>query len=80
MRSVTGILNLAIDIYTAVIFAAIIISWVAPGSRHPLVQLVQRATEPVFSTVRKLLPDLGGIDLSPVVVLLALRGIQRYIL
>lgn len=75
-----GILNLAIDLYTYVIFAAIIISWVAPNSEHPAIQLVHRVTEPVFAPIRKMLPDLGGIDLSPIVVLLALRGVQRYVL
>lgn len=75
-----SLLHLVIEIYSLILIAAMVISWVAPASRHPLVLLVYRATEPVLAQVRKVLPPMGGIDFSAMVVLLALRGIARFLL
>lgn len=60
-----------------IVLAAVIISWVAPTSRNALVLLVRKLTEPVLAEIRKFMPDLGGIDLSPMALLLGLRLIQR---
>lgn len=67
-----GILIQIIEIYRYVVFAAVIASWVAPGSDHPIVRFLESVTEPVFAQVRKVLPQMGGIDLSPLVVLIGL--------
>lgn len=60
-----------------IVLAAVIISWVAPASRHPLILLVRKATEPVLAAIRKFMPDLGGLDLSPMILLVGLRLLQR---
>ncbi len=72
-----GLLLQLIDIYTYVVLAAVIASWVAPGSDHPIVRFLQRVTEPLFAAVRKILPPMGGIDLSPLAVLLGLNLLTR---
>lgn len=72
-----GILSLAIELYSFVVLAAVIISWVAPGSRHPAVQLVERLVEPALAPIRKVLPQAGGIDFSPMVLLLGLQLVRR---
>lgn len=74
---VQSLANEVINIYRYVVFAAIIASWVAPGSSHPLVVFLNRVTEPLLAPIRKVLPDLGGIDLSPIVLLFALHLVQR---
>ncbi len=51
----------------------VILSWVAPDPYNPVVRLVAEITEPVMAPARKILPPMGGLDLSPVVVLLALQ-------
>jgi YggT family protein len=51
----------------------VIASWVSPNAYHPALQLVERLTDPVITPVRRVLPDLGGLDFSPLV---ALVGIQ----
>lgn len=71
------ILIRAIEIYRYVVFAAVIASWVAPGSDHPIVRLLEKLTEPVFAPIRKILPAMGGFDLSPLVVLLGLSLLTR---
>jgi len=59
--------------YFVLIIARVIISWVASHSRHPLIPLVYQLTEPVLRPFSKLIPPIGGIDLSPLFALIALR-------
>lgn len=66
----------ALSIYRYIVFGAIIASWVAPGSTHPLVQFLYRVTEPLLAPIRKVLPDLGGIDISPIILLVGIHLLQ----
>lgn len=61
--------------YFVLIIARVIISWLANQSRHPLIPLIYQLTEPVLRPINKLLPSLGGIDLSPLIALIALRAL-----
>lgn len=79
-----GILAVAINIYFFAILAAIILSWIAPRSQHPAIALLYQLTEPVMDPARRLLPPLGGLDFSPILVFIAinvleimLRGVAR---
>ncbi len=76
-----------LDIYSAIIIASAIMSWlVAFGVVNVrnqfirvVVDLLYRVTEPVLRPLRRLLPNLGGIDISPVVALLLIIVIQHFI-
>jgi YggT family protein len=59
--------------YFVLIIARILISWLAAQSRHPLIPLIYQLTEPVLRPFSKLVPPLGGVDLSPLFALIALR-------
>jgi len=59
--------------YFVLIIARVIVSWVANQSRHPLIPLIYQLTEPVLRPFSKLVPPLGGVDLSPLFALIALR-------
>ena len=72
-----GFLIQILEIYRYVVLAAVIVSWVAPGSDHPIVRFLEIVTEPVFAPIRKVLPQMGGLDLSPLVVLIGLSLITR---
>lgn len=71
--------DILLTIYTFIIIGRAIISWVNPDPYNPIVNFLYRATEPILYRVRSLLPDLGGIDLSPLVVLLVVQFLQRFI-
>jgi YggT family protein len=62
-----------IDIYSLVLFGAVILSWVQPPSDNPIVRVIHQLTDPVLSRVRKLLPSAAGFDFSPMVVLVGLQ-------
>ena len=62
------------------ILIVIIASFLAPGNYHPALALLNQLTEPVLAPARKLLPPLGGLDFSPILVFLILGVIERILL
>lgn len=70
-----SVLSLIVKIYFWSVIAVVIVSWIAPQSGHPAIQLVAQLTEPVMSPVRKIMPSMGGLDLSPIIVFLLLNVI-----
>ncbi|MFZ5653957.1 MAG: YggT family protein [Pseudomonadota bacterium] len=73
---VLGAAALLVNLYFYGIFALVILSWIAPQSGHPAAALVGQLVEPVLAPARRLIPPLGGLDLSPMLVLFALGGMR----
>ncbi|MEX0605129.1 MAG: YggT family protein [Marinobacter sp.] len=71
--SVITVLGLIVKIYFWSVIAVVVVSWIAPGSNHPAIQLVAQITEPLMRPVRNVMPSMGGLDLSPIVVFLILN-------
>ncbi|MEH6627587.1 MAG: YggT family protein [Motiliproteus sp.] len=69
-------LSTVLDIYFYAVIASVIISWIAPNSFHPAPQLITQLTEPVFALARKIIPPIGGLDLSPILIFLVIQVIQ----
>ena len=65
-----------IDLYSLVVLVAVILSWIRVDRRNPLVTLVRGLTEPVLAPIRSLLPPMGGLDLSPMILLLGLQIVR----
>jgi YggT family protein len=66
-----------VNLYSFVVFAAVMLSWF-PGARdNPVARFIESATEPVFERVRRVIPPAGGFDLSPMLVLFALQILRR---
>ena len=59
--------------YFFLIIASVILSWVGQRMRHPIIPLVYQLTEPVLKPFRKFIPPIAGIDLSPLIALIAIR-------
>lgn len=74
-----GLFVLCLNIYFWGMLITVIASWIAPGSYNPALILINQILEPVVRPVRKMMPDLGGLDLSPMVVMLGLLVIQTLI-
>ena len=71
-----------LSMYSWVIIAAALMTWVSPDPRNPIVMFLRRVTEPVLEPVRRLLPPwkTGGLDLSPLIVLIAIQFVDRVVL
>jgi len=68
-----------IDLYVLVVLAAVVMSWIRPNPGNPLVQLVYNLTEPVLAPIRRVIPPIGGLDLSPLVLLVILQFLRRLV-
>lgn len=76
--SLAGLVDLVFTIYIFMIIARALMSWVNPDPYNPVVRFIYRATEPVLGRVARLIPlHFGGIDFTPVIILLALSFCQR---
>ena len=62
-----------IDLYSLVVFGAVIVSWLQLPPYHPVVKLLNGLTEPALAPIRKVIPPMGGLDISPMVLILALQ-------
>ncbi len=71
--SLIGCVGLIANIYFYGLIIMVIASWVAPQSSNPALMLVHQLIEPFMSPIRKILPDMGGIDISPIFAFLALK-------
>ena len=78
--SLSQLLSLLINIFIFSVFARAILSWLSPGAFNAASSILVSLTEPVLTLARKLIPDLGGIDLSPLVALLGLQLIKMLLL
>ncbi|MYL24884.1 YggT family protein [Vreelandella massiliensis] len=73
---VAALANAILKIYFFALIVMIILSWVAPNASHPGALLVMQLVEPIMAPVRKVIPPLGMIDLSPIVVFIAINLID----
>ncbi len=87
MRALLDVILLALQFYTYLVIGAAILSWLVAfnvvNARNDVVRAIwdflYRITEPVLRPIRNVLPNLGGIDISPIVLLLIIFFIQRVI-
>jgi YggT family protein len=76
LRGLSDLAGTVLQFYFVALLAYVILSWVAPGSRGPGPQLVGRLCEPLLRPVRRLVPPIAGLDLSPLFVLIGLQALQ----
>ena len=79
VAALAGVVNAILKIYFFAMIIMIILSWVAPQSGHPGALLVFQITEPVMAPVRRVIPSIGMIDLSPIVVFLLINVLDGFL-
>jgi YggT family protein len=75
-----GIFSLFLKVLFYAMIISVILSWVAPGSRSPAAELVTQITEPVLAPFRRIIPNLGGLDISPIFAFIALQLLQSWLI
>jgi YggT family protein len=75
------VVNLVFQVYIFIVVARALISWVGPDPYNPIVRFLYRATDPVLERLRRFLPlEFGGIDLTPIALLLILYLVKDLLL
>jgi YggT family protein len=77
--AVAGAVSLVLTLYLYIVLGRAILSWVNPDPRNPIVRFLYSATEPLLYRVRRVLPYMGGIDFSPLVVILLIYFLQSFL-
>lgn len=78
--SFSQLLNLLFNIFIFAIFARAILSWINPGAFDAASSILYSLTEPVLDTCRRFVPDIGGVDLSPLAALILLQLAKMVVL
>ena len=74
--SVVMILSVVLKIYFWSLIIMIVASWIAPGSGHPALVLINQIVEPIMQPFRKILPPMGGLDLSPILDFIVIQVLE----
>lgn len=78
--SIAELLGLFLNVLLFAILIQVILSWVSPGTYNPAVSLLYSITEPVLRPCRRLIPPISGIDLSPLVALIAIQLLKMLLI
>ena len=80
LKAVANVLNIVLWLYMWIIIARAVLSWVSPDPYNPIVRFIHNVTEPVMYKVRSKIPvSFGGIDFSPIIVILLIYFLQIFV-
>jgi YggT family protein len=80
LAALASVLNMLLSAYMWILIIRALISWVNPDPYNPIVRFLHAATDPLLYRVRRLLPvSFGGIDFSPIVVIVAIIFLQNFL-
>ncbi len=78
--AISDLLSLALNVFMVAILVQVVLSWVGQGVHNPLTSTIYSLTEPVLAPVRRFIPPIGGMDLSPLVVLISIPLIKMLVI
>jgi len=78
--SVIALFALFLNVLFYAMIISVILSWVAPGSHNPGAELVGQITEPVLAPFRRIIPSLGGLDISPIFAFIVIQLLQSWLI
>ena len=78
VTALASVLNAVLGVMTWIIFIRALISWVSPDPFNPIVQFLERVTEPILAPIRRIMPPMG-VDLSPIIAFLIILFLQKFL-
>ena len=79
IATLATILDMALGLYTIPIFGRVILSWISADPYNPIVQILYQTTEPVLRPIRQRVGIVGGLDLSPMILLLVIVFLRGFL-
>jgi YggT family protein len=80
LKAVAVVLDYVLTFYMWIVIARAVLSWVNPDPYNPIVRFIHNVTEPVMYRIRSRLPvNFGGIDFSPIVIILGVVFLQQFV-
>ena len=78
--SILSVFGVMINLVFYALLGMIILSWLAPNASHPGAELLYQLSEPFLAPFRKIVPDLGGLDLSPILLFVAINLVEAMVI
>jgi YggT family protein len=78
--AILGFVQLLFDLYIIVLLARVLLSWVQVDPRNPVVNLVNQLTEPLLAPIRRMLPQPGALDFSPMIAFVVVLIAEQIVL
>ena len=78
--SIIGLVQLLFDLYIIVLLARVLLSWVQLDPQNPLVNLIHQLTEPLLAPIRRMLPQSGALDFSPMIAFVVVLIAEQIVL
>ena len=79
VAALAQIVQTLFTVYTWLIIIRVLSSWLSPDPFNPIVQFLIKATDPVLEPLRRIIPPIGPIDISPIVALLVIQALQMFL-
>lgn len=79
LMAIAKLINFVLQAYIWIVIARAVISWVNADPYNPIVRFLVQVTEPLLERIRRVLPQMGGLDLSPMVLILAVVFLQSFL-
>ena len=73
VTAVIDLVRMLLVLYLVLIIVGVILSWFAAHLRHPIIPVIWQLTDPVLRPIRRVIPDLGGLDLSPLIAIIGIN-------
>lgn len=77
--ALADVLHLALTLYMYIIIIRAVMSWINPNPYNAFVRFIYQATDPVLSRVRRYIPPVAGLDLSPIIVIFVIIFLDRFL-
>jgi len=79
VTSLVNLVVLSLNLFMFAIIIRVVLSWISPGNYNPAIAIIHALTEPVLRPFRRLIPSLGGIDLSPIFAIVLLSAASIFV-
>ena len=79
LQALAAVLDVILTLAMIVVIARAVLSWVSPDPYNPIVRIINQISEPILYQVRRRVPYIGGIDLSPLIVLLIIMFLNNFL-
>jgi len=79
LQAVAGVLDMILFFAMIVVIARAVLSWVSPDPYNPIVRIINQLSEPLLFPIRRRVPYLGGMDFSPIILLMVIFFLQNFL-
>jgi len=79
LQAVAGVLDMVLFLAMIIVIARAVLSWVSPDPYNPIVRIINQLSEPLLFPIRRRVPYLGGMDFSPIILLMVIFFLQNFL-